>query len=500
LTKILYDPSVAGLPKTVTTGADGRFHLAGAGNEQIVTLSLEAPRIEHAMIRVLPRTAAEVKALVQGSSENMMRMGGLPPPTVYGSTFDHLGIPARLIVGSVRDKETGKPMKGVRVSGHARVTGNAVDGPGETHVETYTDKRGRYQLHGLPKATKYELFAWPGDFSFYIPGGQTVSGGAGLTTARADFELMRGVEVRGRVTDKVTGKRIAAGVRYVPLGRNRHPGAAFFRMVCKGCDGPRIGTFREMVPPGAGVFLVMVRAADDENPYTQVRLDPAERAKTGLDEFMLHGVNGYRVIHVHADAKSLTCDIQVDPGRRLTGTVLGPDGKPLAGAMVKGLTAIWPTATPLKTAEFTVVALDPREPRQLMFVHLKRKLAGKLVVRGDEKGDVTVRLKPWGTLTGRVLDEDGKPMAGVGIQLGFPHSMFFLPVTWWASPQGEVIKTDRNGRFRAEGLTPGMKVRLSASSARKLFLPLAGTPDGMRELSVRSGETRDLGDLKIRPD
>jgi hypothetical protein len=399
-----------------------------------------------------------------------------------------------MIAGSVRDKATGKPMTGVRISG------NAVGGSGDTHVETYTDKQGRYQLQGLPKADKYHLFAWPGEFSVYIPGGKEVSAGGGLATVEADFELIRGVEVRGRVTDKVTGKPVAAGVRYVPLRRNRHPGAAFFQMVAKNCEGPRIGTFREMVPPGPGVFLVIVRAPGDNNPYTQVRLDPAEQARTGLDEFLLHGVNAYRVIDVPADAKSLTCDIPVDPGRSVRGTVLGPDGKPLTGTLVKGLTAIWPTPTALKNATFTAVALDPQEPRQLLFVHLQRKLVGQLVVRGDEKGDVTVQLEPWATLTGRVLDEDGRPLAGVRIHLGFPHSTFFLPVTWWVPPQGEEVKTDRDGRFRAEGLTPGMKFRMSAASDRKLFLPLAGTPDGMRVLSVRAGETKDLGDLKVKPD
>jgi len=404
-----------------------------------------------------------------------------------------------MIVGTVRDKETGKPMSGVRISGNSRVSGIAVSGPGDTHVETYTDKQGRYQLQGLPKATKYELFAWPGDFSVYIPAGKEVSGGEGLATVEADFEMMRGVEVRGRVTDKVTGKPVAAGVRYVPLDGNRHPGAAFFRMVAKNCEGPRIGTLREMVPPGPGVFLVNVRAADDQNPYTQVRLDPADQAKTGLNALMLHGVNAYRVIDVPADAKSLTCDIQVDPGRTLTGTVLGPDDKPLTGAMVRGLTALWPKATTLQTAKFTVVALDPREPRDLMFIHLKQKLVGKLMVRGDENGEVTVQLEPWATISGRILDEDGQPKAGVRVNLGFVlDSTFFIPATWWVSPQGEEIKTDRDGRFHAEGLTPGMKFRMSASSDRQMFLPLAGTPDGQLEISVRSGEAKDLGDVQLK--
>jgi Carboxypeptidase regulatory-like domain len=145
------------------------------------------------------------------------------------------------------------------------------------------------------------------------------------------------------------------------------------------------------------------------------------------------------------------------------------------------------------------VALGPREPRQLLFVHRERKLAGQLVVRGDEKGDVTVRLAPWGALTGRVLDADGQPLAGVRIQLSFLHPTFFQPVTWWVEPQGEEVRTDRDGRFRAEGLTPGLKFRLSAAGDNT-FLRLAGTPDGMRALSVGAGQTKDLGDLTARPD
>jgi hypothetical protein len=492
LTKVLYDPTLAGLPRTVTTDADGRFQIPGAGKERIVEVSIEAPRIEHATFRILPRTAAEVKALSNPPSESMMQRGEPSPPLLYGSRFDHLAMPARMIVGTVRDKETGKPLAGIRISG------KAPDGPREAPLDTFTDRQGHYQLHGLPKAKRYRLTAWPGDFSVYIPGAKEVIGGDGLATMEADFELYHGVEVRGRVTDKVTGKPVAAGVVYVPLGANRHPAAAYFRMVSKNCEGPRIGTLREMVPPGPGVFLVTARPSGDENAYPQARLDPAEKSRAGLDEFRLFGVNAYRVVDVPADAKSLTCDIQIDPGRSVTGTVLGPDGKPLSGCLVIGLTAVQPKSTALKTAAFTVVGLDAQEPRQLLFVHLKQKLAGMRVVRPDEKADVTVQLEPWATLKGRIVDEDGRPLAGARIQMGFIHPIFFLPVTWWIPPQGEEVKTDREGRFQAEGLTPGMTFRLSLSTDKQLFVPLVGTPDGMRVLSLRPGETKDLGDLTVK--
>jgi hypothetical protein len=475
----------------VTTDADGRFRLPGAGNERVVVLSLEAPLIEQAIFRVLPRTAAEVKGLLKAPTESMRRRGDLPPPLVYGTRFEHLGAPARSIVGTVRDKENGKPISGMRVMA------NAVDRPGEARPETTTDKEGHYRLVGLPKADKYHVFAWPFEFSAYIPGGKEISGGEGTATAEADLELVRGIEVRGRVTDKVTGKPVDASVRYVPLPGNRHPAAGFFRMTGKGCESLRPGTFREMVPPGPGVFLVMVRSGAGDSSYRQVRPDPAEVAKVGIDRFLLHGVNAYHLMDVPADAKSLTCDVQVDPGRSVSGTVLGPDGKPLAGAMVKGLTAIFPRPVALKTAAFTALALDPGESRQLLFVHRKQKLAGKLVLRGDEK-EVKVQLEPWGTLTGRILDQDGQPVAGAEIQMGNVDSAFFYPMLWWVHPLGETVRTDREGRFRAEGLTPDMKFRLYVSSDRMMSLPIADTAEGWKELSVRAGETKDLGEVRVK--
>jgi hypothetical protein len=144
-----------------------------------------------------------------------------------------------------------------------------------------------------------------------------------------------------------------------------------------------------------------------------------------------------------------------------------------------------------------VVSLDPSESRELLFVEPKRKLAGKLVVRGDDKGDLTVRLEPWAEVTGRILDEDGQPMAGVRIQLSFFDPTFFRPVTWWVSQMGEEIKTDGQGRFRAEGITPGAKFRLHASSKTN-FLTLSGGAEGTDNLSARPGETKDLGDLKAK--
>ena len=49
----------------------------------------------------------------------------------------------------------------------------------------------------------------------------------------------------------------------------------------------------------------------------------------------------------------------------------------------------------------------------MTITHEGRKLVGSVYLKGDEAGAISVRLQPWGTVTGRVVDEDGQPRKGV---------------------------------------------------------------------------------------
>jgi len=64
-------------------------------------------------------------------------------------------MPTKPVVGVVRDKDTGKPLAGVRVRSH-RIAG-AIDLNGL--VRTTTDKEGRYRLIGLPKGDGNAIIA-----------------------------------------------------------------------------------------------------------------------------------------------------------------------------------------------------------------------------------------------------------------------------------------------------------------------------------------------------
>src|SRR5262249_29453764 len=176
-------------------------------------------------------------------------------------------------------------------------------------------------------------------------------------------------------------------------------------------------------------------------------------------------------------------DVTFDPGWTFTGRVLGPDGKPLPGARSFGLTGYrWWEIAPLKSAEFTVQGFNPRRPRELLFQHPEKGLVGVAQSPKKNGSAVTVRLEPGAALTGRLVDDDGKPRAGVALEVWFrlKKDRQFRQYPSW-SP------TDREGRFRIQALMPGYELRLSDGKGES---PISAAP--------RSGQTTDLGDVKIK--
>jgi hypothetical protein len=198
--------------------------------------------------------------------------------------------------------------------------------------------------------------------------------------------------------------------------------------------------------------------------------------------YRLYPGNEHTIAEISPKAgdESITCDVYLDPGRTLQGTAVGPDGKPLTGARVLGLRPMgyW-EHEPLKAAEFTIWALGSDETRRLEMVHEEKKLAGWLEVRGDEKGPVRVRLEAWGVVTGRLLKPDGEPMTNVTIHAGARDG-----------------RTDKDGKFRIDGLPPGLKFELTAIK-RPYLLEISGKD--VKGVTTRPGETKDLGDIQVKP-
>jgi len=108
---------------------------------------------------------------------------------------------------------------------------------------------------------------------------------------------------------------------------------------------------------------------------------------------------------------------------------------------------------------------------------------------------LTVRLQPWGTIAGRIVDDEGQPRGGLAmddINGTFPEP----PLDQGILPGGVTslgIPIGRDGRFRVEGLVPGLKYGASAGAGPMFHGEL------FRDVTVAPGEVKDLGDLKLVP-
>src|SRR5262249_41120882 len=156
---------------------------------------------------------------------------------------------SRPIRGVVRDKETGKPLPGVVViGGSARVR---------------TDGEGRYQLLGMAKSETYLVHALP-DTGRHFTVGVRIPDTPGLEPLVADIRVPPGVLIRGRVTDRATGKPVP-GVRvyYFPMFPNGEATKLadytwFQSAATAGADG----SFAVPGLPGSGIVGAVAPVAD----------------------------------------------------------------------------------------------------------------------------------------------------------------------------------------------------------------------------------------------
>ena len=72
---------------------------------------------------------------------------------------------------------------------------------------------------------------------------------------------------------------------------------------------------------------------------------------------------------------------------------------------------------------------------------------------------MTVRLQPWGTVAGRIVDDEGRPRKGIGHRQHrrLPDSRQPETTASCPAPTGQGIRVGDDGRFRVEGLVPGLK-------------------------------------------
>ena len=321
----------------------------------------------------------------------------------------------------------------------------------------------------------------------------------GSASVRKDFALKRGAWAGGRVIDRATGRAVFGELNYFILRDNPHlkdyPGYGTLRFL-RPFYTDEDGAFQIAVIPGRGVL-----GAWAPGPYRiGAGLENIKgRDPRGLDvvaarpnEIIPSNFNTLIEIDPRLGEESITVDIGLDRGRTLKGKLVGPDGEPVAGALMLGAGDYYQrwSESPLPTAEFEVHALGTQRKRGLLFYHEAKHLAGAYLIKPNEAGPLIVKLEPCGTLSGRLLDRGGLPQAGALLTCDRPILFAEDGAKFDKGALPSSTRTDKDGRFRVSGLVPGLGYTLTAWRDSR-FAGRAAV-----DVNIRAGEVKELGDIK----
>jgi RNA polymerase sigma factor (sigma-70 family) len=476
-----------GLATKVTTDAEGRLRLTGIGRNRLVVARLDGPTIASQQLHLLTRSGKPFEVTHDQGNPDY----GEPRTvtTYHGASFRIVAAPTRPVVGVVRDKDTKQPIPGVTIQTYVRHVVPGLNHMVDIIVRATTDADGRYRLVGLPKSKDFAIVAIPPGDQPYLFSNQDVPDNPGLEAVTVDFALKRGVWIEGQITDKVTGKPLKGAVEYFSLYSNPHLAEY------AGFDGSILhdhgtkqtkadGSYRVVGLPGPGLIGVYyqkgsyLRAPDREDEF-----GTKERSFETSPYHMSFTSNYNALARIDPAKGAVTVkrDITLDSGWSVTVTVLGPDGSPLAGTLRFGQEGAWEVE---KAPEFRML-FNPKHPWQLLLKHPEKGLIGVAQLPKENNGKLTVRLEPATEAVGRLLDPDGKPRAGVELEVSF------FPKGWgnWKEYAPEAIKTDREGRFRIPLLLPETIFRLTDDKGEMVFTSASG-----------SDRTKDLGAVQLKSD
>ncbi len=493
----VYAPLIA----AATSDPDGRFTIRGVGRERLAELYIDGvPDLASTLIAVATRDLRplEIPAHTPEAARRISNPGlGL---SLFGRRFEVTLAPGRTIAGVVRDRETGAPLAGVKVVGPAPTR---LEYPGFDRFFATTDKRGRYRIDGFPAMVGESLKVEAPEDRPYFGAEIELDVSAGTGPISLDFPLAKGVWITGRVIDDATGTGLnGQNIEYHAFRDNTD-------LVRDLKDGlrPRFddntrtnpdGTFRIRGYPGRGIVtgggghgylegvgVEKIAGLNRDNVF-EVFYDPR-----GFSPYIR---NTTIEVNIPEAAETFACEIRLKKGASRVVRVVGPDGRPRDQIEASGLqNQIENPMSQVAGSSFSVTNLRPGERRRVVARSVPEKLMGLATVEAQGDGPVTLQLRPWANVKGRLVDDHGHPRSrGLEIQLDDGDlPIHTLNGRGYNNPNFTI---DADGRFHLDGLVPGAKYRLQV---REGSLTILG--DVTREIALEPGETRDLRDVRILP-
>lgn len=494
---------IQGQPRpTAVSDENGRVTFSGFGIERALLASVDGPGITRDSFYIVNRAEIDPRwKRGQPSRETLAMLdSGASMLSVYGANFHHLAAPAMTIHGRLTDASTGQPVAGMKLL--ANIRGSRTSG------QATSDQDGRYEINGLQLEGELRVSALnPGDQP-YLDAKLELRVMANQPPGPIDFQLDRGVRITGHVIDQRTGQGVPGNVGYLSWPNNEHlqelhqPYDTYNTM---GTDAS--GNYTLVVPRGKGVLAFTAR--------NRSQFDVADEADFGLpvndDGFFRSGNSGYvRAQHYHflrqldpdEGQTEMQVDISVGGGNALIVEAVTSAGDLINEIEARGI--IPNTLSGFRTGRFSVRGLQPGEQRTVMLRDRQHRYAGVFALRLPAEATdkpVQLRLEESAIASGRITDDQGRPRSRwfvAALSAGLVESMNAAGRNTANNRSGmfefDESLTDADGYFRLKGLPPGVLIEIATGpreEGRRL------EPAVIKTLSLRPGQTMDLGQLKI---
>ena len=488
------------------TDREGRFEIRGLGQERLGCLMLRAPNLTQTRIDLVLRKGFDPRPLnesVRRRWSDMLRPG--KAPVLFAPEFEFVGELGRIVQGTVREAGSGRPVAGALVRGNGGYGGL---------ICSTTDDQGGYRLEGMTILKRqYQLMVDAPDGSALMHHRQSVVSPGGSEPLTADVELARGAVITGRIIDRQTQQPLSAVVRAVPTAQNTFANQPRFRGSELGSfeqTSSADGAFRVVTVPGPVVLEARVNVEPGSDglridPYVPAQFSSEDQKRFGPVKMpggeSLALYHAAKVLDLDETSGPLRHDLFVDRGKTAVVRMEDPNGMPLAGTVVSGMTAVPPVAFRVNDDHCTIYALDPTKPREVLFYQPDRELGGHLVVRGDETQPLVARLVPTSTVRGRAIDATGVPLRRALVKVFFAAGRAGVDLDQYLRQRHPEPRTDDEGHFELKGFMADLPFTLRLQNNRVIF-----EPDQLEELRRTiagavpnpAGHVVDLGNVRVK--
>ena len=471
-------------PRPTITDAEGRFTLRGLGRGLRATLTVHHPKFALQRIPVEPDATSESRSMSAAL------------------------VPAQTITGRVTYADTGEGVP------HAPLEVRSHQGRSVVLISEFeTDDQGRFRINPPPADSVFGIFACPPEGQPYLIAQGRIDWPKGALEQSLDLALPRGVLLRGTVTEAGSGQPVPGATvafRYQGQGQN-----GIDRL-----ETAADGTFQIGATPSPGSLFIM--GPSDDYVFQTIGSRMLQQGQPGGWRMYAHA---YRLLDLKPGIDSQEVHIALRRAATASGQVVGPDGQPVGEALIfsrilldprQRVSASWTGRyhDNAHNGRFEIHGLDPDTEVPVYFLEPSRKLGGMVNLSGKSAtgGPVTVRLEPCGAARMRVVGPDGKPVVGrlsrASIEMvvtpGPPYSRDDKSGLLFANEAGvnsidtvnypTVLASDAEGRLTLPVLIPGATYRFIDYST---VVRGETGPTVRKEFTVKSGETLNLGDIRI---